>query len=305
MADRKTGADSMHRQLGRSADGRRPASHHAGDRFEVESAGTKPSQVRPEAIAVMKELGIDISGHRSKSVDEFAGRKFDYVLTVCDNAKESCPIFPGTQTGFIGNSKIRPQPEDRRTSVWRSFGACAISFATICATFRRPAESICARIAPGSNGSIGSRRQSFQNAAIADKAFSRTPALDLAQLGRKPSQVGDFPLNFLQVVRSNSIDRGTLLLGLSGQAQKIADLVKREPKSPASVNEPQPVQVFLLVGAVISLRARRRRHEFDLLVIPDGHDLDPGLFREIADAHIPVQIHALDPIVTIGLILKR
>lgn len=68
---------------------------HAGDRFEVESAGTKPSQVRPEAIAVMKELGIDISGHRSKSVDEFAERKFDYVLTVCDNAKESCPIFPG------------------------------------------------------------------------------------------------------------------------------------------------------------------------------------------------------------------
>ena len=69
--------------------------HDAGDRFGVESAGTKPSQVRPEAIAVMKELGIDISGHRSKSVDEFAGRKFDYVLTVCDNAKESCPIFPG------------------------------------------------------------------------------------------------------------------------------------------------------------------------------------------------------------------
>jgi arsenate reductase len=69
--------------------------HDAGDRFEVESAGTKPSQVRPEAIAVMKELGIDISGHRSKSVDEFGLRKFDYVLTVCDNAKESCPIFPG------------------------------------------------------------------------------------------------------------------------------------------------------------------------------------------------------------------
>ena len=69
--------------------------HDAGDRFEVESAGTKPGQLRPEAIAVMKEIGIDISGHRSKSVDEFAGRSFDYVLTVCDNAKESCPIFPG------------------------------------------------------------------------------------------------------------------------------------------------------------------------------------------------------------------
>lgn len=69
--------------------------HSAGDRFEVFSAGTKPSSVRPEAIAVMQELGIDISEHRSKSVDEFAGQSFDYVLTVCDNAKESCPIFPG------------------------------------------------------------------------------------------------------------------------------------------------------------------------------------------------------------------
>ena len=67
----------------------------AGDRFEVSSAGTKPSSVRPEAISVMRELGIDISGHRSKSVDEFTGQPFDYVLTVCDNAKESCPIFPG------------------------------------------------------------------------------------------------------------------------------------------------------------------------------------------------------------------
>ena len=67
----------------------------AGYRFTVESAGTKPSTVRPEAIAVMKEVGIDISSHRSKSVDEFAGQNFDYVLTVCDNAKESCPVFFG------------------------------------------------------------------------------------------------------------------------------------------------------------------------------------------------------------------
>jgi arsenate reductase (thioredoxin) len=67
----------------------------AGDRFEVESAGTKPGHVRREAIAVMKELEIDISGHRSKSVEEFAGQVFDYVLTVCDNAKESCPVYPG------------------------------------------------------------------------------------------------------------------------------------------------------------------------------------------------------------------
>jgi arsenate reductase len=69
--------------------------HDAGDRFEVFSAGTKPSHVRPEAVTAMRELGIDISGHRSKGVDEFTGQHFDYVLTVCDNAKESCPIFPG------------------------------------------------------------------------------------------------------------------------------------------------------------------------------------------------------------------
>lgn len=69
--------------------------HDAGRRFDVESAGTKPGQVRPEAIAVMKEIGIDISRHRSKHVDEFAARAFDHVLTVCDNAKESCPIFLG------------------------------------------------------------------------------------------------------------------------------------------------------------------------------------------------------------------
>ena len=67
----------------------------AADRFEVESAGTNPGRVRFEAIAVMKEIGIDISNHRSKHVDEFQGRQFDYVLTVCDNARESCPFFPG------------------------------------------------------------------------------------------------------------------------------------------------------------------------------------------------------------------
>lgn len=67
----------------------------AGEGFEVESAGTKPSIVRPEAIAAMREVGIDISGHRSKSVQEFDGQKFDYVITVCDSARESCPVFFG------------------------------------------------------------------------------------------------------------------------------------------------------------------------------------------------------------------
>ena len=64
------------------------------------SAGTKPTQVRPEAIAVMNEIGLDISGHRSKSIDEFIGGEFkdqelDTVITVCDHAQESCPVFPG------------------------------------------------------------------------------------------------------------------------------------------------------------------------------------------------------------------
>ncbi|MES1254235.1 MAG: arsenate reductase ArsC [Acidobacteriota bacterium] len=70
--------------------------HEAGERFDVASAGTAPSTVRPEAIAVMRELGIDISGHRSKHVDEFLGQSFDYVLTVCDHANEVCPVYPGT-----------------------------------------------------------------------------------------------------------------------------------------------------------------------------------------------------------------
>ena len=70
--------------------------HICQDRYEVYSAGTKPSIVRPEAIKVLAEIGIDISASRSKSVDEFAGQNIDYVLTVCDNAKENCPYFPAT-----------------------------------------------------------------------------------------------------------------------------------------------------------------------------------------------------------------
>jgi arsenate reductase len=67
----------------------------AGDRFEVSSAGVAPSRVRPEAIEAMREIDIDISEHRSKSVDEFLGQSFDYVITVCDNANQQCPMFPG------------------------------------------------------------------------------------------------------------------------------------------------------------------------------------------------------------------
>jgi arsenate reductase (thioredoxin) len=69
--------------------------HIAGNRFEVASAGLSPSLVRPEAIQVMAEQDIDISEHRSKSLDEFLAEEFDYVITVCDNANEHCPVFPG------------------------------------------------------------------------------------------------------------------------------------------------------------------------------------------------------------------
>ena len=72
--------------------------HIAGDRYEVESAGTIASFVRPQAMVVMKEIGIDISSHRSKCLDEFLDQQFDYIITVCDNANQTCPTFPGNGT---------------------------------------------------------------------------------------------------------------------------------------------------------------------------------------------------------------
>ena len=71
--------------------------HDAGDRFDVVSAGTNPAPVRREAVAVMDELGIDISSHESKNAAQFSGETFDYVLTVCDHARETCPMFPGAR----------------------------------------------------------------------------------------------------------------------------------------------------------------------------------------------------------------
>ena len=96
--------------------------HDAGERFEVESAGTKPGHVRPEAIAAMEEIGIDITSHRSKHVDEFKDDSFDYVLTVCDNAQETCPIYPG-QTYRIHHSFEDPAAvqgsEEERLAAFR------------------------------------------------------------------------------------------------------------------------------------------------------------------------------------------
>ncbi len=93
-----------------------------GEKFEVFSAGIKPSSVRPEAIEVMREIGIDISGHRSKSVDEFLGQRFRYVITVCDNAKESCPIFAGKAERVhwsFEDPAAAQGSEEERTAVFR------------------------------------------------------------------------------------------------------------------------------------------------------------------------------------------
>ncbi|MEK7831483.1 MAG: arsenate reductase ArsC [Acidobacteriota bacterium] len=81
-----------------------------GDRFEVFSAGTRASFVRPEAIQAMAEIGIDISGHRSKNVDEFIGQDFDCVITVCDHANEVCPIFPGKTERIHHSFEDPPAP---------------------------------------------------------------------------------------------------------------------------------------------------------------------------------------------------
>ncbi len=82
-------------------------------KYEVESAGVAPSKVRPEAVEAMREIGIDISSHRSKSADEFVGQQFDYIITVCDNAKETCPVFPGKAIR-IHQSFEDPPPETVR-----------------------------------------------------------------------------------------------------------------------------------------------------------------------------------------------
>src|SRR2546423_10392734 len=93
----------------------------AGDRFEVFSAGLIPSYVRPNAIAVMKELGIDISHHRSKSLNEFLDTPFDYVITVCDHASQHCPVFPGPAKRIHWSIKdpVAPGDEEAQREAFR------------------------------------------------------------------------------------------------------------------------------------------------------------------------------------------
>lgn len=92
--------------------------HLAGDRFEVFSAGTNPAGLNPGAVEAMWESGVDISGHRSKHLTEFSGQTFDYVVTVCDRAKETCPIFPGASAmlhwSFDDPASAQGTEEERR-----------------------------------------------------------------------------------------------------------------------------------------------------------------------------------------------
>ena len=91
--------------------------HLAGDRFDVQSAGTEATHVRPLAIAAMEEIGIDISAHSSKTIEDLGERRFDYAITVCDDANEACPVFPGGTTrlhwSFDDPSRATGSDEER------------------------------------------------------------------------------------------------------------------------------------------------------------------------------------------------
>jgi arsenate reductase len=92
--------------------------HLAGDRFEVVSAGTRPVGLNSGAVEVMREIGLDIAHHRSKGIEEFQGGTFAYVVTVCDRARESCPVFPGAATvlhwSFDDPAAAQGTEEERR-----------------------------------------------------------------------------------------------------------------------------------------------------------------------------------------------
>ena len=95
----------------------------AGDRFEAMSAGTEATHVRPLAIRAMRELGVDISGQESKTLDRYLREPFDYVITVCDDANEACPFFPGAANrlhwSFEDPSRAKGS-EEERLAVFRS-----------------------------------------------------------------------------------------------------------------------------------------------------------------------------------------
>ena len=90
--------------------------------IEAESAGTNPTWINPIATRVMAEIGIDISGQRSKPVEEMMGKRFDYVITVCDRAREACPVFPGIANQLhwsFDDPAEAAGTEDERLTVFR------------------------------------------------------------------------------------------------------------------------------------------------------------------------------------------
>ena len=93
-----------------------------GDDFAVSSAGTEPKGVNPYTLRVLDEEGIDWSNARSKSVQEFQGLPFDYVITVCDNARQTCPVFPGSHAALhwdLGDPAEVEGPDDRKLAAFR------------------------------------------------------------------------------------------------------------------------------------------------------------------------------------------
>jgi arsenate reductase (thioredoxin) len=97
--------------------------HLTGDRVEVMSAGTEATHVRPLAVRAMDELGIDISGQESKTLDRYLGEPFDYVITVCDEANEACPFFLGAAERLhwsLPDPVAAQGTEEERLEVFRS-----------------------------------------------------------------------------------------------------------------------------------------------------------------------------------------
>jgi arsenate reductase len=93
--------------------------HMAGDRFEVFSAGTHPKGLHPGSVEAMKDVGIDISQHVSKDIQQYTGKHFDYVITVCDQAKERCPVFPGAASIHWGFDDPAEVPAERQAETFR------------------------------------------------------------------------------------------------------------------------------------------------------------------------------------------
>jgi arsenate reductase (thioredoxin) len=119
--------------------------HHGGDGFDVHSAGTEPKGINPLTVAVLDEAGLDHAWARSKSVTEYLGQSFDYVITVCDQARQVCPVFPGVHEtlhwGYEDPAAVEGTDEERRAafrSTLTMMGARIQSFITL-ARRNRPA----------------------------------------------------------------------------------------------------------------------------------------------------------------------